>query len=203
MDLVDSIIRLAASRRILVLGSSGSGKTTFSIQLARILKLPLIHLDGRFWQAGWVSTPQPEWRLKVAELIHQESWIMDGTYESTLELRLSAADSVIVLERSRLVCLWRVLKRKLLTDDQRRPDAPAGQKLDLAFLRYVWRYPRDSRPIIQSCLQAHGMDKVCITIRKPREMTQLLDVLATIVPRQDLGLTHITESSGNTSATSS
>ena len=180
MEWVDSITRLPASRRILVLGPSGSGKTTFSIQLASILDLPLIHLDERFWRPGWVSTPQPEWRTRVAELIQQERWIMDGTYESTLELRLAAADTVILLERPRLVCLWRVLKRKLLVDDDRRPDAPAGQKLDLAFLRYIWRYPRDSQPLIHKCLQQCSAQKTVITLRRHSQATQLLQQLPSI-----------------------
>ncbi len=185
MDCLDSIPRLAASRRILVLGSSGSGKTTFSLRLASILELPVIHLDGCFWQPGWVSTSPAMWRAKVAELIQQPTWIMDGTYESTLEMRLAAADSVIVLERPRLVCLWRVLKRKMSIDDDRRPDAPAGQKLDAAFLRYVWRYPRDSRPLIQTCRQRHGAEKTWITLNGDKQTTQWLQRLQTMTaPRR-------------------
>ncbi len=118
MDFQDSIKRLASSQRILVIGPSGSGKTTLSIRLGRILDLETIHLDACFWKPGWIATPQPEWREKVSKLIRKPSWVMDGTYESTLDLRIPAADAVIVVDRSRWVCLWHVLKRKVTLDDQ-------------------------------------------------------------------------------------
>ena len=57
--------------------------------------LPLIHLDKEFWQPGWVQTPRPEWRAKVAELAAGERWIMDGNYDSSLDLRLPRADTVL------------------------------------------------------------------------------------------------------------
>ena len=150
MDSNDSFARLASSKRILVVGSSGSGKTTFSIRLGRILDIETIHLDAHFWKPGWIATEQSEWRAMVASLIKSESWIMDGTYESTLDLRIPAADCIVLVESSRWACIWRVLKRKATVDDQQRPDAPAGQKIDRAFLRYIWRYPVVTHPFVST-----------------------------------------------------
>jgi adenylate kinase family enzyme len=164
MDLQQSITRLVRSRRILVLGSSGTGKTSLTRQLCDILDIEPIHLDAYFWKPGWQSTPQNEWRDTVVSLVNRESWIMDGTYESTLHLRMPAADSLIVLERSRFACLWRVIKRKATVDDSRRPDAPPGQKLDLDFLRYVWRYPSVTRPFVYQCIRQYASDKPIIVL---------------------------------------
>ena len=184
MDFQDSIIRLVSSKRILVLGPSGSGKTTFSIHLGRILDIETIHLDACFWKPGWASTPQPEWRAIVASLIQKESWIMDGMYESTLDLRIPAADTVFVIERSRLVCLWRVLKRKATTDDRFRPDAPAGQKLDLAFLRYIWRYPAVTRPFLFDCVRRYGPDKTLIQFGGSHDIQSFLQQVQRAVERR-------------------
>ena len=177
MDFQDSIGRLRVSRRILVLGSSGSGKTTLTLRLARALNIEAIHLDALFWKPGWVSTPQVQWRAAVRSLIQNESWIMDGTYESTLDLRIPVADVVIVLDRSRLTCLWNVLKRKASVDDHCRPDAPAGQKLDLAFLRYVWNYPTVTRPFVLDCLQQYGHDKTLIQLKGAANIKRFLQEL--------------------------
>jgi adenylate kinase family enzyme len=174
MDFSDTLPHLLAARRVLVLGSSGSGKTTFTRQLGPLLNLEPIHLDACFWQPGWVSTPQDEWREKVAVLVERESWIMDGTYESTLDLRIPAADCVIVLERSRLVCLWRVLKRKVTLDDRRRPDAPSGQKLDAAFLRYIWRYPQVTQSLVFERIRQYGPHKALIVLRGAGDIERLL-----------------------------
>ena len=174
MDVQDSIARLASSKRILILGPSGSGKTTFSIRLGTILGIDRIHLDACFWKPGWTSTSQLQWRATVASLIQNEAWIMDGLYESTLDLRIPAADALIVIERSRLVCLWRVLKRKLTIDDHFRPDAPAGQKLDRAFLRYIWRYPAVTRPLLFDCIRRYGPGKMLIHFHGANDVRDFL-----------------------------
>jgi adenylate kinase family enzyme len=170
----EAIARLATSKRILVLGSSGSGKSSLTRQLCQVLDIEPIHLDAHFWKPGWVSTPQPEWRQTVASLISRDSWIMDGTYESTLDLRIPAADTLIVLERSRLLCLWRCVKRKATIGDRQRPDAPPGQKLDLAFLRYIWHYPEVTRPFLYECIRQHGENKLLIVLRGQKEVARLL-----------------------------
>lgn len=174
MDSDDRIQSLASAKRILVLGSSGSGKTTLSIQLARILNLNMIHLDAHFWNPGWLPTPQADWRAKVATLLRVDNWVMDGTYESTLEMRIPAADALIVLDRSRWGCVWRVLKRKATVDDANRPDAPAGQKIDRAFLSYVWRYPTVTQPFVQDCIRQYGPDKPLVRLTSYRDIQDFL-----------------------------
>ena len=106
---------------------------------------------------------------------------MDGTYESTLDLRIPAADAVISIERSRWGCLWRVLKRKATVDDRRRPDAPAGQKLDLAFLRYIWQYPALTRPFVMDEIRRYGPHKTSIVLYGANQIEHLLRDLRTVV----------------------
>lgn len=172
-------IRLAARQltratRILVLGSSGSGKSVLTARLSKLLKLEPIHLDAHFWQTGWRSTPPDEWETRVRALIQNPHWIMDGTYERTLPLRLPAADTIIVIEDWRIACLCRVLKRKLTVDDQNRPDAPPGQKIDRAFLRYVWRYPTVTRPYVYRCIADCERPQNLIVLKGPKDISRLL-----------------------------
>ncbi len=110
---------------------------------------------------------------------------MDGMYESTLDLRIPAADTVIVVERSRLACLWRVLKRKATIDDLRRPDAPAGQKLDRAFLRYIWRYPTVTRPLLFDSVRQYGPDKVLIQLEGSSDVRRFLQQIQRAVERHN------------------
>jgi adenylate kinase family enzyme len=174
MDSEQSLAPLLAAKRILVLGSSGSGKTTFSRQLGHLLGIAPIHLDACFWHPGWISTPQEQWHQVVASLVKKEDWIMDGTYERSLHLRVPRADCLVVLEQRRLTCLWRIVKRKLTSDDQHRPDAPAGQPLDWEFFRYVWRYPAVTRPFVFDCIRRYGPDKPLIRLSGSRDIQRCL-----------------------------
>ena len=166
--------RLCRADRILVLGPSGAGKTELALRLGDLLGLPLVHLDAHRWRPGWVALPDRDWRPAVAELTRAPEWIMDGTYESTLDLRIPAADAVIVLELGRLSCFLGLLRRRFLNGRHPRPDAPPGQRIDRAFLRYLWRYPTATRPLLLAELREHGDGKTVIVVHGRRQVGRLL-----------------------------
>jgi adenylate kinase family enzyme len=161
------------AKRILVLGPCGSGKTFLTRELSRMLDLPAVHLDAVFWRPGWISTPQPEWRGMVTSLIRQDSWIMDGTYESTLDLRIPAAEAIIMVNRPRWSCLWGVIHRSLIYRNKPRPDAPPGQPIDLAYLRYIWKYPVRTDTLVNELIDKHGPHIPVVRLDK-RENVELL-----------------------------
>lgn len=78
-------------QHVLVIGCSGSGKSTFSRRLASVTGLPRIELDQAYWRAGWTKPPKEEWLAKVAELCAQPAWILDGSFTSSLNIRLPRA----------------------------------------------------------------------------------------------------------------
>ena len=65
-------------QRVLVIGISAAGKSTFARKLAARTGLPLTHLDGEFWKPGWKVTGHAEWRARIAKLAEREAWILDG-----------------------------------------------------------------------------------------------------------------------------
>jgi adenylate kinase family enzyme len=172
------IERLCRAERILVVGPSGSGKTQLALRLGELLGLPVVHLDAHRWRPGWVALSDEDWRPVVAELTQAPAWIMDGTYESTLDLRIPAADAVIVLEVGRLSCLSGLVSRRFLDGKRPRPDAPPGQRLDRAFLRYLWRYPVATRPQLLAQLREHGDGKTVVFLRGHREVRRLVHELS-------------------------
>jgi adenylate kinase family enzyme len=137
-------------RKILLIGSGGSGKSTLAGRIAARTGLLLIHLDALFWKPGWQETPREEWKEIVVELLQRDSWVMDGNYGGTLDMRLAACDGVVFLDFPATVCLWRLLKRRLQFHRKSRPDMPAGcpERLSWSFLRWIWSYGRDRRPRI-------------------------------------------------------
>jgi adenylate kinase family enzyme len=172
-----SVDALMTAKRILVLGPCGSGKTFLTRELSRILDLPAVHLDAVFWRPGWISTPQPEWRGVVTSLIRQDSWIMDGTYESTLDLRIPAAEAIIMINRPRWSCLWGVIRRSMIYRNKPRPDAPPGQPIDLAYLRYIWKYPVRTDTLVHELIDKHGPHIPVVRLDKRENIESLLSAM--------------------------
>ena len=165
--------------RIIVLGSSGSGKSTLARRIGELLDIEVIHLDSYYWQPNWVATPEDEWTEKVEELLGRDRWVMDGNYPSSLELRVGYADTVIFMDQSRWVCLWRCIKRFAMHRGENRPELAEGcnEKIDLDFLKWIWNYPRDVKPKIQSLLKQH-LEKQVVWLKSSKEVDIFLAQIA-------------------------
>ena len=131
-------------QRVLVIGSPGAGKSTFARELARRTDLPLTHLDAEYWRPGWVRPRAAEWEVKMRGLIAADAWILDGNYTSTVPLRAARAETIIVLDYPRTLCLYRAVRRAIFN---RRPDTLdlGKESLNLEFLRFIWRFPAVQR----------------------------------------------------------
>src|SRR5215213_3806690 len=163
-------------KRVLVIGSGGSGKSTVAAQLGELLNLEVHHLDKLYWSPGWVKPEPDEWIRIVTELINRDSWIIDGNYSGTLELRLRKADAIVFLDLSRVLCLWRIVKRFFIYRKGNRPDVAEGcrEKLDLEFVSWVWNYHRRSRPKVIRLLREHAGEKQIFRLRSRNEVREFL-----------------------------
>lgn len=159
-----------------MIGSGGAGKSTFALRLGEKLGLPVIHLDREYWLAGWVEPPKDEWRLKALELCAGDSWVMDGNYSGTLDVRLAACDTVVFLDLPRVMCAWRVLKRAYKYKGVIRPDMAEGcpEQMTLEFLLWVWDYPRRSRPKVLARLGELDGSKQIYRLRSSAEVERFL-----------------------------
>lgn len=133
--------------RIVVMGPPGSGKSTLARALGAQRGLPVFHLDQAFWRPGWVEAPAEAFRAEVERIAASPRWVIDGNYTGTLACRLQRADMVVFLEAPSWLSLLRVLRRTAVGYGRVRPDAAPGcpERLDLGFLRFVWRWNRERR----------------------------------------------------------
>jgi len=96
-------------RRIVVVGCAGSGKTSLALNLGRKLALPVVHLDVLYWLPGWKESDKASFRIRVADAIAGDDWVADGSFsELALDLTLSRADTMVIIERPRWLCQWRI-----------------------------------------------------------------------------------------------
>jgi adenylate kinase family enzyme len=163
-------------KRILVIGSGGAGKSTFAKRLGEILELKVIHLDSLFWSAGWVEMPKDQWRAMVEELMKGDSWILDGNYGGTLDLRLAACDAVIFLDIPRMTCLKRVFKRRMSHRKESRPDMAPGcpERINWEFIKYIWDYPRTRKPAVLKKIESCSETKKVAILRSQADIEGFL-----------------------------
>jgi len=165
-------------KRIAIIGSGGSGKSTLATRLGELLKIDVYHLDSLFWKPGWVGTSKEEQSSLQHELVFQEEWIMDGNYGGTMDIRLQKADTIIFLDIPRSTCIYRVIKRRLQYHNKTRPDMGEGceERLNLEFLKWIWKYPIEKKPGILARLEKEK-DKKVIILASPHEVERFLSHL--------------------------
>jgi len=108
-------------RRINVVGTTGSGKTTVARAIADRLGIKHIELDALFWKPNWGQTPDDEFLPAVEEATRGERWVLDGNYSRTRPIVWPRADTIVWLDYSfprvfaRL--LWRTIRRSITKEE--------------------------------------------------------------------------------------
>lgn len=163
-------------QKIAVIGCCGSGKSTLASKLGDFLEIPVIHLDACYWHPGWVETPEAEWKETIQTLIRGHTWIIDGNYSGTLDIRLREADAVIFLDFPQILCLWRVFKRWLRYRGRSRPDIANGcpERLSWDFIQWIWQFPRQ-RPQILQYLNQYAEGRQIFILHQPSEVQNFLE----------------------------
>lgn len=86
-----------------------------------------------------MESTHEEFSEKQQRLVKHDRWIIEGNYTATYEIRRQEADTIIYLERPLIVCLYRVVKRRIVNHGKTRPDMAVGcpEKLDKGFLTFI------------------------------------------------------------------
>lgn len=100
-------------RRVAIIASaSGNGKTTLGRALAERLGVPFVELDALVHGPDWHETPDDELRARVAPIVAEDGWVIDGSYQRKLgTLVLDAADLIVWLDLPMRVWLPRLVRR--------------------------------------------------------------------------------------------
>ena len=124
-----------------------------------------------------MGVPKDKQRKIQNELVKNETWIIDGNYGGTMDIRLNAADTIIFLDVHRTICVYRVFKRMLQYRNKTRPDMGEGceERLDFGFLKWVWNYPKTKRPNILKKLEQLSTEKQIIILKSPKQIQKFIE----------------------------
>ncbi len=156
--------------RVAIIGCPGSGKTTFSKHISEILNRPVFHLDKLLWKKNWKMIDY-EKRVEIHNgIINAENWIIDGMWKSHLPDRMNRATLVIFLDYKRGVCVRRAVSRRIKYAGKQRDDIADGclEKLDRYFLKYIWNFRKEVRPLICKLFEQHP-EVQTVVLKNPKE----------------------------------
>jgi len=130
-------------QRVLIVGTSGVGKTTLAGHVAGATGLPVVHLDMLAWEAGWKRRALADFERDLDKVLAGDAWVVDGNYIHSLPQRAGMADTLILIDLPLWQCLVRVFRRWWMNRGKGRHDLPEGciEPLPWTFLKWVLSAP--------------------------------------------------------------
>ncbi|MBJ7554486.1 shikimate kinase [Marinomonas spartinae] len=101
-------------KRINIVGTSGSGKSTVGRMLATKLGYPYLEMDAMFWKPDWQESTDEEFFAKLEHQLLQEKWVLDGNYHRTAPIKWVNVDTVLWVDYSFTRTLYQAVKRAFL-----------------------------------------------------------------------------------------
>ncbi|MBI4785098.1 MAG: AAA family ATPase [Oscillatoriophycideae cyanobacterium NC_groundwater_1537_Pr4_S-0.65um_50_18] len=104
---------MGLSQRIHVVGTSGSGKTTFAQQIAAQLQIQHVEMDALHWDANWTNVSTEVFRERLEKALTGDRWVIDGNYSRVRDLVWSRTDTVVWLNYPFWLVFGRIVRRTL------------------------------------------------------------------------------------------
>ena len=159
-------------KRVVILGRGASGKSSLARRLSNITGLPVIEVDKIFWQPGLIATPREQWVVIQEKIVAENRWIIEGDLgkHDAVEVRLQAADTIILLDFSLLRCGLRAIRR-------------SRERAD--FWRWLLAYRYQSLPVLREVISKHAQNGVLHVFRSPSTMDRFVAEVAKSAPISD------------------
>lgn len=145
-------------KKVIIIGCPGSGKSTFARKLKEKTKLPLYHLDNMFWNEDKTNVEREVFISRLQKVLEKPCWIIDGNYESTMEMRMKECDSIFFLDYPAEVCVRGIEERK----GKVRSDMPwvEDKEEDKEFISYVRNFNTVNKPVILKLLHKYSLKNI-------------------------------------------
>ena len=163
-DMTDNNPSLSDARRIIVLGCSGCGKSTFATKLHAKTGIPLYHLDNVWWKPDRTHISRDEFDRRLGEIVSGSELIIEGDYSRTYEVRIRASDAIVFLDIDEDECMKGITERV----GKKRDDIPwTEHELDPELVALVREYKGKNRPVLLDLFEKYpDKQKLIFSSRK-------------------------------------
>jgi len=167
-----TVIHNQKIRRIHIIGSVGSGKTTLARRVSKELTIPYYELDNVVRERlpkGDRRRSEQERDTYLTEIIREESWIIEGVHHKWVDMSFQKADLIILLDTHYLVRIYRIFKRFILQKIGKEA-SHYKPSFGLLYNMYKWNalFERKSRAEIINLLKQY--ENKCLIISTSDEL---------------------------------
>lgn len=143
-------------QKVIVIGCPGAGKSTFARSLKDAAELPLFHLDMIWHKPDKTNVTRDEFDVRLRDIIQKDTWIIDGNYLRTMEMRMKACDTVFLLDYPLEICLSGAATRI----GAKREDMPwVETEFDEEFRQWILDFSKEQLPVIYELLEKYRENK--------------------------------------------
>lgn len=173
-------------QRVVVIGNTGSGKSTFGATLAGVLELPYTDADDLFWQPGWTEVPNDDFRGALDVASRGDRWVIVGNYLSrATDVTWPRADTLVwldlplplVVSRSIRRTAKRAITREVVCNGNTEklryllPERLGGEK---PLWQYAIEHHRTKRTVIEALLSEPHVTADVHRLRSRAEISRFL-----------------------------
>ena len=167
-------------RRVLVAGTSGSGKTTTAVRIAALLAVPHTEIDALFHGPGW--TQREAFEADVEAFSAAPAWVTEWQYSSVRPLLAERADTLVWLHFRRATVMRRVIRRTLrrrlrrqrLWNDNLEPPLWTFLTDRDHIVRWAWSTHARNAQHVRTALEQHP-DLCVVELRDQRDADRWLE----------------------------
>ena len=157
--------------KVVVVGCGGSGKSHVARELGRILDAPVTHLDAAFYDDEWNPLPPDKFTVVQRELVAQPRWVIDGNYNSTLQVRLDACDTVVLMDVPTVASLYGIVARQIRHGAGHKGNG-VHNRINWNVIKYVATYRRKMRPRVMAKIEQFAAGRADVVLLTSRRRTR-------------------------------
>ena len=169
-------------RRVVVFGTTGSGKSRLAERLGARTGLRIVELDALNWGADWQPAPIELLRHRVERETRDGDWIVVGNYDSVRDLTWRLADTLVWLDLPFALVIWRLFWRTLRRSVTKENLWGSGNTESLfrsfftrqSILLYAMKTHGRNRHRFTIECEFLGKDKTVVHLRSRREVERFL-----------------------------
>ncbi|MEU5633733.1 topology modulation protein [Streptomyces rishiriensis] len=157
--------------KVAIVGCGGSGKSYLARELGKILDAPVTHLDAAFYDDDWNALPMDKFAELQRKLVAEPRWVIDGNYNSTLQIRLESCDTVVLMDVSTISALYGIFSRQLRHGAGHKGNG-VHNRIHWGVIKYVATYRRKMRPRVMSKIDEFASSRSDVVLLANRRQTR-------------------------------